>query len=584
MVLHTWAVAIAASLIIISACADAGLGSHHHDGACNVDNDLALMQTAVLVDDAHLVVPSSNSAAAEPMPKGIDLAARILVIAAFVSVMFVFMRVRRVFSSSSSASLIPANSQDSVVLESGTRDATDANAEEEEMEEVPNYMSWGTYLLGLNAIGVSMFTGTFFTPNLPQMALDFGCTQQHMLASIQINWIVSGVAQLVVGPLSDRIGRKPCMIYCLVCSGACYMAQAGNNNIYWFWAARAIGACSGGELALVRAQYRDCYDMKKRVRIAIMTGVVLIFMPICAPALGGYMARGLGSWRYPFAISSIASFVTALLCFFFFDETLHVKQEFVKLDYMTELRNLCKDRHIMTLLAVGVFMECMGKTSSGNDVFIVEETFGMSSIWYAKMQGSFVIIGLVSAVAFMGIQEHVQAIRVAQVLFAIAPILTIYQVWTGVYLLKHLNVWIYYLWNWVSAFFLVWPTLCLGPLYMEKMRKSAGMATAIESASKSFIGSALAWGTQSVVAHSEHSPAMLMFCEAGWFVLVIFTFWVGIGIDPPEWAFVEKKKAEKEARNVGAEAMAEGKMQKEYGETMQKADHTENFWASKGKL
>ena len=60
---------------------------------------------------------------------------------------------------------------------------------------------------------ISMLAMNSFLPSLPSMALHFGTTTAVMGLSVAIYLGSSAVLQIFVGPLSDKIGRRPASKY-----------------------------------------------------------------------------------------------------------------------------------------------------------------------------------------------------------------------------------------------------------------------------------------------------------------------------------------------------------------------------------
>ncbi len=117
-------------------------------------------------------------------------------------------------------------------------------------------MSWIVLLATLSALGplsIDMYLSA-----LPAMAADFGVSTQMVSNSLPAYFFGLAIGQLIYGPISDRIGRKPPLYFglCLyiVASLLCVFAQDEWSLI----AARilqALGGCVG--VVMARAAIRD---------------------------------------------------------------------------------------------------------------------------------------------------------------------------------------------------------------------------------------------------------------------------------------------------------------------------------------
>lgn len=159
-------------------------------------------------------------------------------------------------------------------------------------------------LVAMTALGPLALN--IFMPSMPGLAKAFGVEYGVVQLTLTFYLVGLGVAQLIYGPISDRWGRRPVLlwglgIYC-VGSIACALAP----SIFWLMLGRALqalGGCAG--LVLGRAIIRDLYE---RDRSAAMIGYVTMAMslaPMLSPALGGYLDTLFG-WRASFVFCSLA--------------------------------------------------------------------------------------------------------------------------------------------------------------------------------------------------------------------------------------------------------------------------------------
>lgn len=145
-----------------------------------------------------------------------------------------------------------------------------------------------------------------FMPSMPGLAKYFDVSYGLIQLTLTFYLIAMGVAQLAYGPISDRYGRRPVLIWGLAiyCIGSLACALA--PSVFLLMLGRALQALGGAAgLVLGRAIIRDLYD---RDRSAAMIGYVSMAMslaPMLAPALGGYLDSLFG-WRTSFAFCSAA--------------------------------------------------------------------------------------------------------------------------------------------------------------------------------------------------------------------------------------------------------------------------------------
>ncbi len=146
-----------------------------------------------------------------------------------------------------------------------------------------------------------------YLASLPSLASDFNVAASTVQLTLSLFVIGFGGAQLIIGPLSDRFGRRPV----LLCGLALYVAATAlcglAPSITVLIAARflqALGCCSA--VIVARAIVRDAYEPEQSVRVIAKASTWLSLAPILGPILGSYLQVAFG-WRAAFAALGIFS-------------------------------------------------------------------------------------------------------------------------------------------------------------------------------------------------------------------------------------------------------------------------------------
>ncbi|MDC0634566.1 multidrug effflux MFS transporter [Planktomarina sp.] len=146
---------------------------------------------------------------------------------------------------------------------------------------------------------ISMLAMNSFLPSLPSMATHFGTTTAIMGLSVAIYLGSSAVLQILVGPLSDKIGRRPALLWSLgifiFASFACVFAQ----DTAVFMTLRAIQAFAACTMVLSRAIVRDTNDTQTSASKIAYIAMGMAITPMFAPALGGFLDNWFG-WQANF--------------------------------------------------------------------------------------------------------------------------------------------------------------------------------------------------------------------------------------------------------------------------------------------
>lgn len=219
----------------------------------------------------------------------------------------------------------------------------------------PYAMSWIVLLAALSALGplsIDMYLSA-----LPAMAADFGVSTQMVSNSLPAYFFGLAVGQLIYGPISDRIGRKPPLYFglCLyiVASLLCVFAQDEWSLI----AARilqALGGCVG--VVMARAAIRDRLDMHSAAQAFASMMIVTAIAPILAPSLGAWVLM-FYEWNVIFLVLMGCGLLSLACVHFLFKETLEPERR-LKLNFQQVLslyRSIFQDQSFRHPLYAGCF-------------------------------------------------------------------------------------------------------------------------------------------------------------------------------------------------------------------------------------
>ncbi|WP_426103120.1 multidrug effflux MFS transporter [Massilia sp. TSP1-1-2] len=151
-----------------------------------------------------------------------------------------------------------------------------------------------------------------YLASLPSLGSVFGAPMATVQLTLSMFVIAFGLAQLVIGPLSDRYGRRPVVIWGLGLYVVASLLCAFAPSIELLIAARfvqALGCCSA--IIIARAIVRDAYAPADSVRVIARVSTWLALAPLTGPILGSYLQVTFG-WRAAFvALTLLSSAVLA---------------------------------------------------------------------------------------------------------------------------------------------------------------------------------------------------------------------------------------------------------------------------------
>lgn len=153
-----------------------------------------------------------------------------------------------------------------------------------------------------------------YLPALPQVARDLGVSPGGVALTLTSCTLGLGVGQLIVGPLSDRWGRRRPLVAGSVLFTVFSLVCAVAQTLPLLVAARFVQALGGSAgIVLARAVARDLRSGAELVRLFSLMLAVNGLAPVLAPVLGGQLLRVV-SWRYSFvALAVLGALILALV-------------------------------------------------------------------------------------------------------------------------------------------------------------------------------------------------------------------------------------------------------------------------------
>jgi DHA1 family bicyclomycin/chloramphenicol resistance-like MFS transporter len=162
-------------------------------------------------------------------------------------------------------------------------------------------------------IALGPLTIDLYLPALPSIASELGTTSSAAQLTLTGTLLGLGLGQLLVGPLSDTVGRRVPLVagtgVHVLASLVCLVAP----NIEILTAGRilqGLGASAGAVLTL--AVIRDLFVGKAAARLLSRLILVLSVSPILAPSLGGLLLRWT-EWRGTFAVLAALGLAVTVL-------------------------------------------------------------------------------------------------------------------------------------------------------------------------------------------------------------------------------------------------------------------------------
>jgi Bcr/CflA subfamily drug resistance transporter len=170
-------------------------------------------------------------------------------------------------------------------------------------------------------VGLPQLSETVYTPSLPDIADSMGVSEAMVEYTLTIYLFGFAIGTFFWGKLSDKIGRKPCVLAGLIvfvmgCLG-CYYA----NTITALMISRFIQAFGGSIGSVIgQAICRDAFHGKALGKVYSSTGAALAVFPAVGPVVGGVIAQCFG-WSTIFLFLIGFGLLLTLLVMIYLPET-----------------------------------------------------------------------------------------------------------------------------------------------------------------------------------------------------------------------------------------------------------------------
>jgi DHA1 family bicyclomycin/chloramphenicol resistance-like MFS transporter len=226
-----------------------------------------------------------------------------------------------------------------------------------------------------------VLTTDVYLPVLPQLGRDLGTSDAAAAATVSAVLVGIAVGQILIGPLSDAVGRRRSLLIGAFGFAVLHLLAAVAPTIGVLLVLRVLaGLATAACIVVARAVIADAHPGRAAARAFATLGAVMAIAPVVAPALGGQLAH-LMSWRGMFLLLAGAALVVGGLGWRMLPETLPVAARIPARfgPVVGDLGAVLRLRPFLAYVAVvsavgGLLFGYIGASS-----FVLEDVFGLSA-------------------------------------------------------------------------------------------------------------------------------------------------------------------------------------------------------------
>ncbi|MDG2916351.1 multidrug effflux MFS transporter [Bisgaard Taxon 10/6] len=339
-------------------------------------------------------------------------------------------------------------------------------------------------LLGvLSAFGP--FVVDLYLPSLPQLASFFATAPSMTQLTLTTAMIGLAVGQLLIGPVSDKFGRKKPLILSLTVYIASTLAIVFSPNIETMIVLRLIqGLSSAGSVVISRAVATDLYRGREMTRFFGLLMTINGMAPIISPVLGSLLLEYI-SWKGIFVFLALIGVAVMLFCLNL-KESLQPDARFngSVLSIFGIFSVIAKNRLFMSYVGIESFLFGAMFAYIAASPFILQSFYGLSAFAFSLCFGANGFALVLGSNLGSRLSDNA-ALNSGVAGFFVAALYTVCMLLVQPH------------WLWVEAGFFVmllmtgFPLPAISSLAMESERQYAGSASALLGCMPFLLGGAI---------------------------------------------------------------------------------------------
>lgn len=258
----------------------------------------------------------------------------------------------------------------------------------------PRFALLITVLGGLSLLGP--FGTDTFLPALPAMAAEFAVPADRVQLTLSAFTLGMAAGQLILGPISDRIGRRLLLILGPAAAAAASIGAALTTSLPVLIAAcAAIGVSAAAGMVVGRAAAADVTDPLTAPRVFSLLGMVTSVGPVLGP-LGGALALALWGWRGIFAALAVFAAILAAAVWLTVPETMTPRPAGRRTHLLRDVAQVVRAEGYLPNAAVVWFGFGAVFAYISASPFLFQQTLGLSA-------GAFALVFAVGGISLIGV-------------------------------------------------------------------------------------------------------------------------------------------------------------------------------------
>ena len=252
----------------------------------------------------------------------------------------------------------------------------------------PSFTPWSLLLLLMATTAIGPTSLNILVPAVPELSHQFGATAATMQLTVSLFLIGLAVAQLVMGPLSDRFGRRPVMLIGLgitVFASVMAIVMPTVESVIAARILQAVGASAG--IVVARAIIRDLFGRERAASVLGLVATVMVAAPTFGPLIGGLLETFF-RWEAIFIFTALTSLAVVLWAGFTLPETSGLNAPAgPSVGFRSDIAELTRSRSFIGYVLIAAFGSSTFFVFLGGGPHLIVTLMGRTSaeygLWFA---------------------------------------------------------------------------------------------------------------------------------------------------------------------------------------------------------
>ncbi len=243
------------------------------------------------------------------------------------------------------------------------------------------------YLVLGSLIMLAPLATDFYLPGLPDLAASLDASSAQAQLTISAALVGLALGQLVMGSLSDRVGRRTPILVGFALFVVASLLCAAAPSIGALLVLRFVQGFAGAAGAVIaRACVRDVVEGAAAARVLSRLVLVMGLAPVLGPVLGGQVLR-VTDWRGLFVVLAVLGLLILVSAFLLLPEThpVHARLDGHPREQAAEVVRLLRDPAFLAYLGVGSLLGVVLFSWISSSSFVLTTQYGISPQQYSAV-------------------------------------------------------------------------------------------------------------------------------------------------------------------------------------------------------